>query len=106
VASEARTIELTDIDDLAALVEEVRRSRHPRILRRNGEDVAVLMPTTMPGSGRARVTRLRPPTAAEVARSRAGIEAAVGTWNDIDTEALKRNLRRQRDVRTRPPVEL
>jgi len=59
-----------------------------------------------PIDGRQRQSALRPPTEAEIARSRAGIEAAAGTWKEIDTEALKSELRRQRDVVTRPPVQL
>ena len=35
----------------------------------------------------------------------AGIEAAAGTGNDVDTEELKKEFRRQRDVTTRPPDE-
>jgi hypothetical protein len=106
VASEARTIELADIADLSALVDEVRRSRRPRILRQDGEDVAVLVPTATPRRSGGKAHHLRPPSAAEVARSRAGIEAAMGSWSDVDTETLKQELRRQRDLVTRPPVEL
>jgi hypothetical protein len=106
MAREVPTIELADITDLAALVDEVHRSHRPRILRHNGEDVAVLLPTTALRRRRSRVAALRPPTAAEVARSRAGIEAAVGTWSGSDTEALKKEFRRQREVTTRPPVKL
>jgi hypothetical protein len=106
MASEAHAVELAEIGDLAALVAEVRRSRRPRILRQDGEDVAVLVPALNSGLSRSHVAHLRPPTAAEVARSRVGIEASAGSWKDVDAEALKRDLRRQRDLVTRPPVEL
>ena len=106
MASEARGIELADVSDLAALVDEVRRSRHPRILRQNGEDVALLMPVVRPERQRSHVSHPRPPTEAEITRSRAGIMAAAGSWQDVDVEALKRDFHRQRDVTTRPPVEL
>ena len=106
MAIEARAIELADIDDLVALVDEVRRSRRPRILRQNGQDVAVLAPTAAVRRSRTTPRHLRPPTAAEVARSRAGIQSAAGSWKDVDAEALKEDLRRQRDIVTRPPVEL
>ena len=106
MASNAPGIEVAEISALAGLVDEVRRSRRPRILRRDGEDVALLIPAPSHGARPARAGRLRPPTAEDVARSRAGIEAAAGTWKDIDVEALSRELRRQRDITTRPPVEL
>jgi hypothetical protein len=80
MASEALSIEVTDITDLGALVDEVRRSRQPRVLRRGGEDVAMLIPTKAPKKSEHRASRVRPPTPEEVARSRAGIEAATGTW--------------------------
>ena len=107
MASEVRTIDIADVGDLGTLVEEIRRSRTPRILRHDGEDVAVLMPLATPAqrSG-ARGSRLRPPTAEEIARSQAGIKKAAGSWQDIDAERLKDELRRQRAIVTRPPVEL
>jgi hypothetical protein len=91
--SEARTIDVADVGDLGTLVEEIRRSRTPRILRRDGEDVAVLMPLTgTPGrSGGG---------------GPAGIRDAAGLWQDIDAEKLKDELRHQRAVVTRSPVEL
>jgi hypothetical protein len=107
MASEARTIDVADVGDLGTLVEEVRRSRTPRILRQDGEDVAVLMPlapTTQHAN--ARSARLRPPTAAEIARSQAGIRTAAGSWQDVDVKNLKEDLARQRAVVTRAPVEL
>jgi hypothetical protein len=108
MASEARTIELAEVGDLAALVDEVRRSRRPQILRRDGEDLAVLVPMTMTSARRSgyRMARLRPPAAEEIERSRAGITEAAGSWQDIDVEGLKDDLRRQRDIATRPSVEL
>jgi hypothetical protein len=105
--SEARTIDVADVGDLGTLVEEIRRSRTPRILRRDGEDVAVLMPLTgTPGRSGGGRRHLRPPTAGEIARSRAGIRDAAGLWQDIDAEKLKDELRHQRAVVTRSPVEL
>jgi hypothetical protein len=106
MASHAPGIELADISDLADLVDEVRRSRRPCTLRQGGQDVAVLVPVPTPRARPARVNRPRPPTAEEIARSRAGIEASAGTWKDVDVDALQRELRRQRDVTTRPAVEL
>jgi hypothetical protein len=106
MASEARTIELADVGDLGTLVDEVRRSRRPRILQRDGEDVAVLIPTVSTRGRGSRPAHPRPPTPAQVERSRAGIKGGAGSWQSVDAEALKEELRRQRDIVTRPPVEL
>ena len=106
MAVERTFIEVADVSDLAALVDEVRRSQRPTVLRQHGEDVAILSPARGTRRGTRRSSPLRGPTEAEVARSRAGILAAAGAWKDIDTETLKAELRRQRDVNTRPPVDL
>ena len=107
MASEARTIDIADISDLGTLVDEVRRSRTPRILRRDGEDIAVLMPLTRTAQlTSARRARLHPPTTTEIARSQAGIRTAAGSWKEVDVDNLKEDLARQRAVVTRPPVEL
>lgn len=108
MASEARTIEISDVGDLGALVEELRRSRTSRILRQDGEDVAVLTPLTraVPPKGARPGRRVRPATAEAIARSQAGIRAAAGSWRDVDTERLKSDLRLQRTLVTRPPLEL
>jgi hypothetical protein len=106
MATEALRIELAEVEDLAALVDEVRQSRQPRILRQDGEDVAVLAPAGGSGGTTRRARLLRRPTAEEIARSRTGIEAAAGSWSDVDTDVLKQELARQREVKTRPPVEL
>ena len=44
MTSEPLPIDLADIPALASVVEEVRRTRRPRLIRRNGEDVALLTP--------------------------------------------------------------
>jgi hypothetical protein len=44
MTTEPIPINLADIPALASVVEEVRRTRRPRLIRRNGEDVALLTP--------------------------------------------------------------
>ena len=107
MASQARTIDISDVGDLGILVEEIRISQTSRILRRDGEDVAILTPLTRTAKPRdGRVGRPRAPTKREVADSRAAIRSAAGSWQDIDVEKLKDELRRQRAVATRPSVDL
>lgn len=44
MASELRPIDLKCAPPLSELVEDVRKTNRPRIIRADGEDVAVLMP--------------------------------------------------------------
>lgn len=44
----------------------------------------------------------RPPTAEEIARSRAGIREAAGSWREIDAEAFKAYVRERRRTANRP----
>lgn len=50
MARELVVIDVSAIPELAQLVEEVRSTGTPRLLRRNGEDVAVLVPAALPVS--------------------------------------------------------
>ena len=91
-------IDISDVPDLLRLVEEVRTTRRPHILRKNSEDLAVLMPVT---SARHRNKR---------ARTRADYEAfraAAGGWKGlVDTDKLVDDIYESRKISTRPPIEL
>ena len=41
---EFRPVDIGNIPELLRLAEEVNASKEPRVLRRNGEDLAILMP--------------------------------------------------------------
>ena len=56
MASEMQPIDSASIPGLDHLVDEVQRTRQPRVIRRNNEDVAVLSPA---GPARPRGTRGR-----------------------------------------------
>jgi hypothetical protein len=45
MAEQIQPIDISNQPDLVRLAEEVRTTRKPRLLRHNGEDVAVLKPT-------------------------------------------------------------
>jgi hypothetical protein len=106
VGKELRSIDISNVPDLVRIAEEVRRTGEPRLLRRDSEDVALLMPVAArPVRARSAVAR-RPPSPEEVARSRTGIEAAAGSWKDVDADALKAYIRERRDASSRPPVRL
>lgn len=56
---EGQPLDISALPDLARLVDEVRATGTPRLLRRGNEDVAVLMPA--PASPRRRPTPDLPP---------------------------------------------
>jgi len=84
--------------DLFRLVEEVNATKQPRILKRDREPVAMLMPigtTVKPKKKQA-------PTKADYET----FLSAFGSWKDVDTEKLKRDIYDTRKHSNRPPIEL
>jgi len=102
--NELSSLDIGTLPDVVHLVEEVQRTRAPRVLRRDGKDVAVLMPlaphTVRRAAGPA--PRRSMPTAAD----RAAFRAAAGSWSDVDTETFVEELYERRRIATRPPIEL
>jgi hypothetical protein len=79
MSREAEHVDVTHIPELLRLAEEVRATRQSRVLTRNREEIAVLSP---PKARRARRSK-----------TKADYEAflsSLGSWRDVDTEALKR----------------
>ncbi len=86
---------------LTRLAEEVATSGTPRVLRRDGEDVAVLMPVR--ARPPLRGTRRRTKTEAD----HAAFLASAGAWADlVDTEQLKADIAASRAASSRRPIEL
>jgi hypothetical protein len=91
-------IDISNVPDLLRLVEEVRTTRRPHILRKNSEDLAVLMPVT---PARHRNKRVRTKADYEAFR------AAAGGWKGlVDTDKLIADIYESRRISTKPPVEL
>jgi hypothetical protein len=91
-----RTIDVSKFPDLLWIAEEVGTTGEPRVLRRDHEDLAVVMPIS-PRAKRAR----RGKTTADFAAFR----AAAGSWRDLDTDKLVEGIYESRRS-SRPPVEL
>lgn len=93
MAEHTTSIEVSDVPEILRLAEEVQRVGKPRVLRRNGEDLAMVVPLP-------HVTRshLRKPTEADLETFR----SAAGSWADIDGEALVEVIYRAREEGTRP----
>ena len=97
MASELAPIDISSMPDLARLADEVRSTNKPSLLRRNNEDVALLVPATP-------TTRRRRAKAANPADDAAFL-ASAGSWKDVDTDALLTDIYESRRS-SRPPVDL
>lgn len=95
---ELKPIDITNVPELLSLAEEVHRTNEPRLLRRESEDLAILMPVK-PAPRRRR----------RWAKTRADYEAfrsAAGGWKDVDTDKLIEDIYADRRISDRPPIEL
>lgn len=90
-------IDISHDPELLKLAEEVHTMHEPRILRRNDEDLAVLMPV-----GPKRKRRRRAKTKADYEAFR----GAASSWKDVDTNKLIADIYESRRHAFRPPVEL
>ncbi len=98
VAREPTPIDVTDTPDVLRLAEEVRRSGQPRLLRRDGEDLAVLSPVVPPGRRRRKRTKTE--------ADREAFLSSAGGWRGlVDVDQFLQDLDESRRL-TRPPVEL
>ncbi len=91
-----KTMDITGIPDLLRIAEEVRDTNEPRLLKRDNEEVAVLIPAR----SRARVKRV--PTKAD----HEAFLAAAGSWKDLDVDRFIADNEESRKRSSGPPVEL
>lgn len=99
-AALAEPVDIGALPELSRLAEEVRNTGRPRLLRRDGEPLAMIVPIH---SGRsARLTRRKP-----TARDLDAFRAAAGSWSDVDVDRFLADAYAARDVLDdRPPVAL
>ena len=98
MAKELASIDISNIPELLRLVEEVRKSEKPRVLRRDSEDLAILMPTKLPSK--------RKPKRGRTKEDYEAFRAAAGSWKDVDTDKLIEDIYESRRRSSRPPVDL
>jgi hypothetical protein len=99
MARELKPIDISNVPDLLRLVEEVRSTNEPRLLRRDSEDLAVLAPV--------RSASKRPRGGAKTEADYEVFRSSAGGWKGlVDTEAFKRNNRASRRTSSRPPITL
>lgn len=96
MSHETASIDLSTMPDLERLADEVRNTGRPRVLRRDNEAVALLVPAPP-----ARRRRRRAVSAADDA----AFLASAGSWKDVDTDALLAAIAEGRRS-SRPPVDL
>ena len=99
MARELRSINIGNIPELLRLAEEVRDTNEPRLLRRDSEDLAILMPATRERKRRTGRTKTKADHEAFL--------SSAGSWKDIvDTDKLVEDIYESRRRSSRPPVEL
>jgi hypothetical protein len=97
MAREMIPVDITHSPEVLRLAEEVRSSKTPRILRRSGEAIAVVMPLS-PARKRTRKVKTKEDLEA--------FRAAAGGWKDFDLDKFLEDLYASRRASSRPPVEL
>lgn len=100
VHKEATNVDNSNIPELLRLAEEVKDTKEPKILRRDGEELAVLVPLAYRPLVRRGSRRTKTKADLEAFR------AAAGSWKDVDTDKLIADIYESRKLSARPPVEL
>lgn len=99
MAHERETFDISHNPDLMRLAEEVRRSRTPTVLRRDNEDVAVMMPVA---DGAKRKTK-RSAIKRKSPEAMAIFLSSAGGWKDlVDTDKLKEDIYESRRLSVKP----
>jgi hypothetical protein len=97
MAKELAPIDISHLPDLVRLAEEVQTTKLPRVLRRNNENIALMVPLT---------SRRRAPTRPRTKADVDAFLAAAGSWRDlIDPEEFKAHIASSRGS-GRTPVDL
>lgn len=98
MAKTPRTIDIGNMPELLRIVEQVRRSKTPRVLSRRKKPLAILRPL----GGARKNGKSRKSKADEQA-----FLSSAGGWRDlVDTEKLKEDITASRGISSRPPVAL
>jgi hypothetical protein len=99
MTSDPTPIDISNMPDLMRLVKDVEATKKPRKLVRNNKAVAVLMPTTTSPAPKKKRTKTKADYEA--------FRAAFGSWSDVDTEVLLKNIYTdRRQTNTCPLVKL
>ncbi len=97
-----RAVRHLDVDDdptILQLAEEVRRAGKPRMLRRAGQDIVVVLPLSVPAASSKRSGKTKPAADYEA------FQSAAGSWADVDTDRLIEEIYATRRRSNPPPLE-
>ena len=97
MAKELRAVDVSRVPELLRIAEEVRASGEGRLLKRDGEDLAIIAPVRAI-RGRTRRTKTK--------ADRDALLAAAGSWADVDIDTFNADVYESRRRSSRPPVEL
>ena len=98
MATEFKPIDISRVPELVRLAREVKDTREPRVLRWEGEDIAVLVPVK---------PAFRPRKRTKSAADYEAFLSSAGGWRDlVDTEKLIEDIYESRRISSRPPVAL
>lgn len=102
MAHERETIDITHNPDLVRLAETVRERNIPAVLRRDDEDIAVVMPLADSAKRRVKGAPLKRKSAADMAI----FFSSFGGWKDVNTDRLKADISesRRRSIGPRPEL--
>jgi hypothetical protein len=89
-------MDVSDSPDLLKIAEEVGVTGEGRLLRRGRKELAVVMPI------RRRASKAGRPSKADIDAFR----QAAGTWQDVGTDKLVKEIRASRRSSSRPAVDL
>jgi hypothetical protein len=91
------SIDISNMPELLELAEEVSGTHTPRVLKRDNEELAVVVPLPPPSRRRSR---------SKTAADYEAFRRAAGGWKDVDTDKLIEDIYESRRRSSRPPVEL
>jgi hypothetical protein len=93
-------VDISNSPDVLHLAEEVRRTKTPHLLRRDSEDIALLVPVSSASTRHTRKVRAHTKEDDE-----AFLRSAGGWKGNVDVDRFLADIEESRRL-TRPPVEL
>ncbi len=87
-------IDITSIPELVRIAEEVEATKTPRELRRENKPLALITPVA--GAKKARKQK------AKTKKDYEAFKRAAGSWKDVDTDTLIKNIYEDRSRSNRP----
>jgi len=91
-------IDISNFPDLLRIAREVQAAKQPRILTRESETIAVLMPVGTVVKSKKKQGKTKADYEA--------FRAAAGSWKDMDVEKFKADISASRKIATRPRIKL